>query len=669
MDISVYTHALDLWSNADLTKLQKQLDKDVIEAKDREAQFLESRKLLATETKKFKKLLPDEKLTHVNRIIKQYQQEIDSLTKRSKFSESVLLEVYAKLSEAPDPTPLLQNSVDKLSKIDDSKALREQIDVLEDKLAKYADYDTLKLRLLDLEQNSAVTLVKRITAKEQELNSTWEEKQRNWNEREAELAKQLEALRSKNEVLEATISKKIKISTSDGKDMDDGITLSSPKHTNPTEYNLLTQELESAQTRIFQLEKRNEELNGALAKATSAAEQELRLQSKETKIKQLESENALLSASSERERRSNSKVQADLNEELKYLKAETASYKSEINAIRMKLDNYSDYNQLKEDLSALKRIEFGTDDDDDDLSGGESETNGQAKVEASLLSANKKLQGKLAQMRATSADREEETISLKKQIDNLTSKVSELEKLNKKLELDLDKIEEVDKRFNDTASMMSGVTRQMNNRGGKLSPTSSIIGIPEDTDFPSMAGNNTILPIITKQRDRLRHRNAELEKQMRQTGIDRNKLKADITKLKADNTKLYERIRYLARGGSAEASSSIGAANTIDAEAQYSQVYENSLNPLASFKQKEIEYYKKNKLSVWEKLFLSFAKIILANKTTRMLFLFYCIGIHGLVFMMSMYVINLSGYMTPEVGIVQSSTSSKMAQNANFEES
>lgn len=663
MDISVYTHALDLWSNADLTKLQKQLDKDVIEAKDREAQFLESRKLLATETKKFKKLLPDEKLSHLNKIIKQYQQEIDSLTKRSKFSESALLEVYAKLSEAPDPTPLLQNSVDKLGKIDDSKALKEQIDILEDKLAKYADYETLKSRLLDLEQNSAVTLVKRITAKEQELNSRWEEKQRNWNEREAELAKQMESLRSKNEALEATISKKIEINPSDGKDIDDAITLASPNHTNSTEYNLLSQELESAQTRIFQLEKRNEELNGALAKATSAAEQELRLQSKETKIKQLESENALLSASSERERKANSKIQADLNEELKYLKAETASYKSEINAIRMKLDNYSDYNQLKEDLSVLKRIEFGT--DDDDVSDGESETNGQVNVEASLISANKKLQGTLAQMRATSADREEETILLKKQIDSLTSKVAELESLNKKLELDLDKIEEVDKKFNDTASMMSGVTRQMNNRGGKLSPTSSIIGIAEEAEFPSMAGNSTILPIITKQRDRLRHRNAELEKLMRQTGIDKNKLKAEITKLKTDNTKLYERIRYLARGSSAEAPSSIGAANTIDAEAQYSQVYENSLNPLASFKQKEIEYYKKNKLSVWDKLFLSFAKVILANKMTRMLFLFYCIGIHGLVFMMSMYVINLSGYMTPEVGIVQSSTSSKMNQNAS----
>ena len=41
-----------------------------------------------------------------------------------------------------------------------------------------------------------------------------------------------------------------------------------------------------------------------------------------------------------------------------------------------------------------------------------------------------------------------------------------------------------------------------------------------------------------------------------------------------------------------------------------------------------------------------------------MVFLFYCIGLHGLVFMMSMYVINISGYMTPEVGIVQSAKSS-----------
>lgn len=636
MDLSVYEHALELWSKADLTTLQKQLDKDVIDMKEKETQFLDSRKNLASETKIFKKLASEEKLANVNKIIKHYQQEIDSLTKRSKSSEVILLDLYGKLAEAPDPKPLLQNSLQKLGKTDDSKALREQIELLEDKLAKYADYENLKSRLLDLEQNSAVTLVKRLTAKEQEVNSRWEEKQRNWEERESKLMSQLEKL-------EKGVS-------NEGKDQTSG---------NITEHNLLEQELETAQSRNFQLEKRNEELNVALTKATSNAEQELQLQSRDTKIKQLESENALLSATSEHEHQSHKKIEKQLTEQLAALQAETDSYKSEIKSIRMKLDNYSDYVQLKEELSALKRIEFGTDQDDEE----NGDDNAQNKVESGIISANKKLQSNLAELRGKLADREEENISLQKQLVELKERVTKTEALNQKLEEDLDKVEEVDQKFNDTASMMSGATRQINNRSGRLSPTSSIVGIPEESEMPTNFGNNTILPIITKQRDRLRGRNTELEKQLRQLGTDKNKLKSEMTKLKTDNTKLYERIRYLSRYSGNTGDASVA---DVDTEAQYSQIYEDSINPLNTLKKKELEYYKRNRLSLWEKLFLSFARIILANKVTRMAFLLYCIGIHGLILMMSMYVINLSGYMTPEVGIVQSSTgSSRLVQNHN----
>lgn len=636
MDLSVYEHALDLWSKADLTGLQKQLDKDVIEIKEKETQFLESRKTLASETKVFKKLPSEEKLSNVNKIIKHYQQEIDSLTKRSKSSEVILLDLYGKIAEAPDPKPLLQSSLQKLSKVDDSKALRDQVELLEDKLAKYADYENLKSRLLDLEQNSAVTLVKRLTAKEQEVNSRWEEKQRNWEERESKLLSQLEKLE--------------KVTSSDDK-------ASSPG--NATEQSLLEQELESAHSRIFQLEKRNEELNGALTKATSTTEQELQMQAKETKIKQLESENALLSASSGREHQSHMKTEKQLTEQLAALQAESDSYKSEISSIRMKLENYSDYVQVKEELSALKRIEFGTDQDDQEDGHGSV----QDKIESGIISANKKLQRNLAEMRSNLVDKEDEIKSLKSELESLKSQLSKLESLNHKLEADLDKVDEVDQKFNDTASMMSGATRQINNRSGKLSPTSSIVGIPEDSEMPTNFGNNTILPIITKQRDRLRGRNTELEKQLRQLGSEKNKVKSELAKLKTDNTKLYERIRYLSRfsGNTGGA-----AAPDVDTEAQYSQIYEDSINPLNTLKKKELEYYKRNRLSIWEKLFLGFARIVLANKITRMAFLLYCIGIHGLILMMSVYVVNLSGYMTPDVGIVQSSTaSSRLVQNHN----
>ena len=62
MDTSVYSHALDIWAKADLTNLQRELDADVIEIKDKETLSLNSRKSLATETKKFKDVYKRQKM-------------------------------------------------------------------------------------------------------------------------------------------------------------------------------------------------------------------------------------------------------------------------------------------------------------------------------------------------------------------------------------------------------------------------------------------------------------------------------------------------------------------------------------------------------------------------------------------------------------------------------
>ncbi|CCD22241.1 CCAAT displacement transcription factor COY1 NDAI_0A00830 [Naumovozyma dairenensis CBS 421] len=663
MDTSVYSHAFELWSEADLTKLQESLDSKVLEVKEKETSSLESRKFLATETKKFKKLQDDEKLAQLNKIIKHYQHEVDNLTQRSKFSEDIVIEVYSRLSEAPDPKPLLQNSIDKLSKIEDSKALKEKIAHLEDSLAKYADYDTMKSRLLDLEQNSAVTLSKRITAKEQELNSTWEEKERNWKDRENELNKQLNSLQMTNKVLStklANYGEEAVESTGDNQgNFNNTNNTTTPKSS--TEFNLLVQELESAQSRIMQLEERNVTLNTKLTKATSEEEKEAHLHAKELKINQLESENVLLSASFERERSELSKIKDELQDQIKEVKNESISVKSELETVRRKLNNYSDYNKIKEELSALKKIEFGADDTDEDDDDVVIVNNVEGKkLDTSLLSANKKLQSNLAELRVENMNFKNMNKDLNSQLMKLKSRVQEVEAQNAKLELDLESVDDISQNFNDTASMISGVTRQMNNRTGKLSPTSSIVGIPEDREFSASTNNSTILPIITKQRDRFRTRNMDLEKQLRLGNNEKTKLLADINKLKSQNTKLYERIRYLSSFANTDnqGKALLDNSDMLDTEAQYSTVYEESLHPLANFKNKELEHYKKNKLSVLEKLFLSLARVILQNKTTRAAFLFYCLGLHGLVFMMSMYVINLSGYLTPEVGIVQSTTSS-----------
>ncbi|CCK69207.1 CCAAT displacement transcription factor COY1 KNAG_0C00940 [Huiozyma naganishii CBS 8797] len=658
MDTSGYEHALEVWSAADLATLQKNLDSDILEVKNKESLSLESRKSLAAETKKFKKLDSDEKLANVNKIIKQYQHEIDNLTQRSKFSEQTLLDIYTKLSETPDPKPLLQHSIEKLRKLREYKGLEEKVTDLEGRIAKYADYETLKKRLLELEQNSAVTLAKRLAAKEQELTSIWKEKERNWKEKEVDINKQIELLQENNKALEAKISRQVDIGGETAGDSTE--TGGTADGKSSAEFNLLAQELESAQSRIMILEQRNEELSGSLAKATSAAEKESEVHTQKLKISHLEGENALLSASLERESNVSKNDKTELQNKIKSLQSETESYKGELETVKRKLSNYSDYNQLKNELSALKKIEFGADSESENEH-EDGEANESIKVDNTFITANKKLQASLVELRVDNNSKKEENEKLKKEAQRLKSQVERLESLNTQLEADLEKVDDVDQKFNDTASVMSTVTRKMNNRSGrrgKLSPTSSIVGLPEEDESFYSEGSNTILPIVTKQRDRFRARNTDLEKQVRQGTLEKNRFTAEITKLKEDNVKLYERIRYLSSysGDSVKDTMSF---TDIDAENQYSNSYDESLHPLAYFKKKQMSYYKKNRLSVFEKIFVAFANVVLQNKTSRMLFMFYCVGLHGLVFIMSMYVININGYLTPDVGTLKTASASK----------
>ncbi|SCV03400.1 LANO_0G03906g1_1 [Lachancea nothofagi CBS 11611] len=620
IDDSVFQHAVDLWSIANLPELQKQLDDSVLTVKELESKSLISRKALASETKQFKKLDGDEKLGQVNKMIKSYQQEVDSLTSRSKFSEEVIYNLYSKLSETPDPQPLLEAFVQQSERIDDVQNLNSTIEELQNKISKYADYDKIRARLLDLEQNSAKTLTKRLSAKEQELNSQFQEKERNWKEREKELARQLESYKDTNKILETKLTQTV----------DGNGDVAEISERQSAEHQLLSQEIQSSQARVIDLERRNEELSGALAKATSEEERESEMNAKNLKINELESENALLSASLERERNS---IKAEMRAKqgsIKALEQQLATSQDELDKKIRKLNVYADYDTIKQELSALKKIEFGASDDES------------GNVDSALLSANKKLQSKLAELRGKFSGMEKEATQLSKEVKRLTDQVKHLESLNTKLELDLEKVDNVSV-INDTVSMMSGVTRQMNRvgtstrPGGKLSPTSSIVGIPEENELQTVSnGNSTILPIVTQQRDRLRAKTTELEKKLRQTNLNQGHLRTELEKFKADNTKLYERVRYLSSYGSKR--------DNMEDDNAYSRTYNESLHPLAEFRQQELDRFKKTGISPLEKLFSSFAKIVLANKTSRMLFMFYCLGLHGLVLMICIYVANLSGY-------------------------
>jgi len=60
-------------------------------------------------------------------LLKAYQSEIDSLTRRSKMSETSFLNIYKLISDAPDPYPLLDAAVDQTVKVAEARMLESEM--------------------------------------------------------------------------------------------------------------------------------------------------------------------------------------------------------------------------------------------------------------------------------------------------------------------------------------------------------------------------------------------------------------------------------------------------------------------------------------------------------------------------------------------------------------
>ena len=80
------------------------------------------------ECPEFKKLPDDnEKFGAIKLLLKAYQSEIDSLTRRAKMSETSFLNVYKLLSDAPDPYPLLDAAVDQTVKVAEARMMQTEV--------------------------------------------------------------------------------------------------------------------------------------------------------------------------------------------------------------------------------------------------------------------------------------------------------------------------------------------------------------------------------------------------------------------------------------------------------------------------------------------------------------------------------------------------------------
>ncbi|KAJ3803282.1 CASP C terminal-domain-containing protein [Lentinula aff. detonsa] len=649
-----FSGALATWREINLSEFQKTLDAQGIEIVDNQKESLLGRKALADKTKDFKKIPDEDKLGAFKALLKAYQTEIDNLTKRAKISESAFLNVYKVLAEAVDPYPLLEAAVDQTVKASEVRDLETELRRLRDENAELrrrsqdlsnveAARKKAEAKTEQLEQKMEEMIQERINQKENEFNATYDEKLRNYEDREQDLRRQLSL--TKNQLRDLRMSNE----SNQAKLLDHSQRQDQEVVEKLAEVDMIVADLERANSRVAALERRNEMLRAEAETMRGDSESSERVKSLNAQVTSLESELERITRTLDTHKAVTAEMESSLRKKIDDTSKDLQRKVAEVDQLKQRLKRYNDYDEIKRELDIMKYVEFAgfEDDTEEDQPSPEGYETGvqlpnpnadkanaqQGKsLEALLATKNKRLLEELTKFRILHGELE---ASLHHAQGDLEATSAELEKqrsLNEKLENDLLSLNKP--TGNVTPSGSSDVLAGLE-VGQRVTLESSARSTP--VPFASSA-DNTILPIVTSQRDRFRQRNAELEEELRKQFHAISELRAEMKNLQSDNLKLYEKVRYMQSyreesGGRAVTSQLDplpAPAGGADDMGVYRARYEANINPFEAFRGREATRAIQN-LNPIERGVLILTQTILGNRRARTFFIFYTLSLHLLV--------------------------------------
>ena len=158
-----FQQAVAAWRSLGLSTLVSNLDTAASELVAQQKDSLVQRKDLAQKTKDFRKLDDTSKLTAIKDLLKAYQTYVDVLTNHNKTINSAFMQAYSPLSEAPDPYPLLEASIDSLVTAEE---VTPKLEAENERLQKQVSKLTGQLEASEQQLETEETVVRRITGYE-----------------------------------------------------------------------------------------------------------------------------------------------------------------------------------------------------------------------------------------------------------------------------------------------------------------------------------------------------------------------------------------------------------------------------------------------------------------------------------------------------------------------
>lgn len=585
-----------------------------------------------------------------------YQTFIDLLTNHSKAVNSAFLQTYSSISEAPDPYPLLEASVDAMLVSEDTAPkLRDENKHLQDNVAKLTSQLEETETKLQSERTARKELQDNLDTKVKDVESSWNavlgERKDNWEAKEKSLEEKVESQERLLNELKATYETNQRL----GKAGDDQEGMRS--QASRAELDMLHSDLERTSARLADVESRNEQMRLELAEAKSTASSQPKASlDDDPGYMRMRSENSSLIRKLDSTRLEKESLKRDLDTKVRATERELTLLQEEKETLKSKVQKWSDYEEVKQELEVLKSIEFSTGDDDDEAvvsKDGEQEPSNS--LEKLLLGRNKKLGDELTVLRVSHQDLQTRLEDLQEDMSKTNAELERSQNLNDKLEKDLEQMHSEGANAFPSGASVAGtyVTRAQTRRGGRISPTSSIIsgidprggGIGEREP---MGGGSGILPMVTAQRDRFKQKNAQLEQEVSESHRTVQQLRQEVAALQKDNLNLYEKTRYIStynRSGATSSSATayggnpnpstvaIGSTGTPGmAMDRYRAAYESNISPFAAFRGRESARAYQG-MSIPERAVYSITRMVLASRSSRNLFAAYCVALHLLVFM------------------------------------
>uniref|UniRef100_A0AC11CJV7 Cut like homeobox 1 n=1 Tax=Ovis aries TaxID=9940 RepID=A0AC11CJV7_SHEEP len=606
------------WKRFDLQQLQRELDATATVLANRQDESEQSRKRLIEQSREFKKNTP----------------EIDALSKRSKEAEAAFLNVYKRLIDVPDPVPALdlgqqlQLKVQRLHDIEtENQKLRETLEEYNKEFAEVKNQEVtikaLKEKIREYEQtlkNQAETIA---LEKEQKLQNDFAEKERKLQETQMSTTSKLEEAEHKVQTLQTALEK-TRTELFDLKTKyDEEITAKAD------EIEMIMTDLERANQRAEVAQREAETLREQLSSANHSLQLASQIQkapdveqaievltrsSLEAELAAKEREIAQLVEDVQRLQANLSKLRENSASQISQLEQQLSAKNSTLKQLEEKLKGQADYEEVKKELNILKSMEFAP-------AEGAGTQDASRPLEVLLLEKNRSLQSENAALRISNSDLSGRCSELQVHVTELTATAAEQRELIAHLEQDLSTIQSIQRPDAEGAAELGlekipePIKEATALFYGPSSPASSL---PEGQV-------DSLLSIISSQRERFRARNQELEGENRLAQHTIQALQTELDSLRADNIKLFEKIKFLqsypGRGGGSD-----------DTELRYSTQYEERLDPFSSFSKRERQR-KYLSLSPWDKATLSMGRLVLSNKMARTIGFFYTLFLHLLVFL------------------------------------